>query len=80
MTAAEKPKRTAGPRLQHVAARRAMHPINGTEMDAYDEVVVFGQKVDALEHIYQADGQWIYAALGHGQPLTDALNQAGATS
>lgn len=64
-------------RKQHVVA----HVDEDTEHmpDAsYDEVLVFGQEIDALRHILGKPG-WVYAAVAHGQSFTEALT-TGATS
>lgn len=77
-------KRQSGARLQHVVARRQNsvgQQLGSTEPAPamlFDEVLVFGQKVDALEHIYQASGRWVYAAVSHGQSFVEALKAANA--
>lgn len=70
--AAEKAKKPA--RLQHVVAH--VKPDTDHMPDpAYDEVVVFGQEIDALRHTHGKTG-WVYAAVAHGQSFTDALKAA----
>lgn len=63
----------AGARLQHVVA----HVQEDHLGDCYDEVLVFGQKIDALEYCHGKPG-WAYAAVAHGQSFGEALKAAKA--
>lgn len=72
MTDPSKPAKSPGPRLQHVVAH-----IAGPTIDKFDEVVVFGQEIDALRHIVGKQG-WVYAPVAHGQSFTQALKAAQA--
>lgn len=65
-------KRPAGPRQQHVVAHT--DPKYGIE-GQYDEILVFGQKIDALEYCHGKPG-WVYAAVSHGQSFAEALKAA----
>lgn len=58
---AESPRK-AGPRAHHVVVHVDQ------EIGNFDQVLVFGTKLEALEHIFE-DGQsgWKYEALGNGQ-------------
>ena len=59
-----KPAKAA--RQQHVVAHLADSNTDGTGKPRYDDVVVFGQEIDALRHIVGKDG-WVYKPLAHGQ-------------
>jgi hypothetical protein len=61
-------------RLQHVVAH--IHSRIGGEPQ-FDEVVVFGQKIDALEYCH-GKTDWVYAAVPHGASFTVALKAAQA--
>ena len=68
------PKPTKKPaRLQHVVAHTPEVTID--EKPHFDEVLVFGQKIDALEYCHGKPG-WAYAAVAHGQSFVDALKAA----
>lgn len=69
----ERAPRALTPRLQHIAAHAVGTSVTGTGPAAYDEILVFGQEIDALRHIL-GKTDWVYAAVSHGQPFTDALN------
>lgn len=60
----EKPTKTTtkAARLQHVVAHRWRE---GDEK-IYDQILVFGTKLEALEHCH-GKGGWDYQALAHGQ-------------
>lgn len=66
-------KKPAGPRLQHVVAHENEH-VEGV----YDEVLVFGQEIDALRHLLSKTG-WVYAAVPHGRSFADALKAAASS-
>jgi len=65
--AGEKAKRTPGPRMQHVIAHRT-----DPNMTTFDEVLVFGQEIDALRAIL-GKPDWVYAAVQHGASFVAAL-------
>lgn len=72
---AEAPKRQAGPRLQHVVAHVSDEHIPAQHI--YDDVLVFGQELDALRHTHGKTG-WVYVAVAHGQSVVEALKAAGS--
>lgn len=59
-------------RRQHVVAHRVAPTRDVENPPIFDEVVVFGQEIDALRHIL-GQPDWVYVAVEHGQPLTEAL-------
>lgn len=74
MPTEEKPKpRNVGPRLQHVVAH--VNENHVPHENIFDEVLVFGQKIDALEYCHGKPG-WAYAAVAHGQSFVEALKAA----
>lgn len=72
MTDTTTPKK-AGPRLQHVVAHVNENHVKHEGI--FDDVVVFGQEIDALRHII-GKPDWLYVAVQHGQSFKDALKAA----
>lgn len=72
----DKTTKTKPARRQHVAVR--LHGEHTWSAPAYDEIVVFGQKIDALEHIVDHGREnWRYVAVSHGQSVAEALKVVG---
>lgn len=62
-----------GGRLQHVV----VHVLVGLENPPmqFDDVLIFGQELDALRHII-GKSDWLYVAVAHGQSVAEALKVA----
>lgn len=59
-------------RMQHVVVHVA-DPLQ----DLVDDVLVFGQEIDALRHII-GKPDWRYVAVPHGQSVAEVLKAAGS--
>ena len=70
------PTKKPATRLQHVVAHQ-IEKNSAFDGDGYDEVLVFGQKIDALEYCHGKPG-WAYAAVAHGESFVEALKAARA--
>lgn len=81
MGTTDKPDKLHPRRLQHVVAHvvepDAAARVTLRSDQAFDEVLVFGQEIDALRHTHGKTG-WVYAAVKHGQSFVEALKAASS--
>jgi hypothetical protein len=61
-------------RMQHVVVQLLPGGAAGT---AFDDMLVFGQEIDALRHII-GKPDWRYVAVPHGASVAEALKAAGS--